>query len=193
MGTYDEVACSMYSEKASCKITLHYVLKIENVGILVDQIGDVAIGSRSGCCNSGDVTTEASRVGAETVWCWVQGYVIECRSDWTESDGHVSERTSGNAATTGTWRQNNQRCCHAGNTNAAVVVVCTIVAHRCGRTVENGSSQRIRGNLAPIEVGLVSGVAALIAQGLLICPGEIPVPREKVTSTMNRQGLVDVL
>lgn len=39
---------------------------------------------------------------------------------------------------------------------------------------------------------LSAGVTALLTKRLLVQPGEVPVPREEVTSVVDAQGLVDV-
>lgn len=58
--------------------------------------------------------------------------------------------------------------------------------------VEERGVQGVVGPLAPVPVGLRTGVAALVAQGLLVGPGEETMPGEEAGGRVDGKGLVDV-
>lgn len=61
-----------------------------------------------------------------------------------------------------------------------------------GSTIHIGGVDGVQGRLAPVQVGLVAAVAALIAQRRLPGIDKVPVPCQEVSGGVDRHGLVDV-
>ena len=55
-----------------------------------------------------------------------------------------------------------------------------VAGHAPVAAVEVGRVHLVEGRLAPVPVGLVALVVALVPQRLLVRPGEITMPREEV-------------
>lgn len=92
------------------------------------------------------------------------------------------ERSRGKAASTvPRW---NADAAHIWGRNTSVRTVglwCSISRHRCCAAIEYWRCKRIGCPFRPAVIRLVAFVAALIAEGLFVGPGEVSVPGEEVT------------
>lgn len=64
----------------------------------------------------------------------------------------------------------------AGNVHAGVAAVLAVAAHAGVTAVEDGGIAKVRGISAPIEVGLIAGVATLLTESLLVSVDVVAVP-----------------
>jgi len=115
---------------------------------------------------------------------------VEHGGDGPHVDRHVGKRPRRDA-TTSLARRN---AVEAGREAVCAVVrhVGTVAAHGRRRSVEDGRVDRVECVLAPIPVGLVPLVPALVPERLLIRLGKETVPRQEVGCAVDRKRLVDV-
>lgn len=71
-------------------------------------------------------------------------------------------------------------------------VIGTVAAQGSIAAIKKGRAERVMSILAPVPVRLPTLVIALVAECLLVCPGEVAMPGEEIGSAVNLKGLVDV-
>jgi len=91
------------------------------------------------------------------------------------------ERTAVDTATSVSGRKPDLAELGGGNASIVVGDIGTVSRHAGVASIEDGGVERVRGILAPVPVRLVALVAAFVAEGLLVGPGEVPVPGEEVS------------
>lgn len=171
--TNGEVSSSMDTEFSRCEVALHDGLEPVDIGIVTDERGGIGVTGEPRRDPLGDIPLEAARI--------VDGAVVgdnfglgESWRNGSKVDSHVLEWSRVNAPTT----------VSGGNTveaswqsiGAVMGFVGTVSAHAVVTPVEDGRVEWVVGPFAPVPIGLVSFVATLVSQGLLIGPGEISVP-----------------
>lgn len=176
--------------------TLH--LHLEGVDVLRKQnvlenaggVGKLAVDS------GGEVALQAAGVVSEgTVGVTNRDATRKVKASRAEVDLHILEGAASNTTTTSSGREDDRRKAVAGSNNDITLVrnSDTVAGHRVGAAVKvGGVLEAGQGGQAPVPVGLGTSVAALLAQGLLVEPGKVPMPREKVAGVVDLHGLVDV-
>ena len=93
----------------------------------------------------------------------------------SEKVGILLKRSRGNTATSLPGLQDNAR----SSFGALVLDEGPITGHAVLGAIEHGRRKGVGGVFVPSVVGLCALVAALVAQGLLVGPGEVAVPGEE--------------
>lgn len=184
----------MNTNVARARNTLHLHLESVDVLGLEDQadervgVGKLLVGV------VGQVALEATGVVRKTVTVGDGGAVGQTQLHRSKVNLHVFEGTALDAATTSTGREEKIRQTVAAKVDlTAARNEHAVARHRGVRAIKQWRVLKTAlCGLSPVPVRLVALVAALIAESLLVLPGEVAVPSEEGTGVMNRTGLVDV-
>lgn len=175
-----EVAGGVHTDQLLGKLALHDRLEVIDSRILRDQVRNVSVRERCLSAPSGDVSPQTSRVVSKTRRERIGRSIGHHRRDGAQVDRHVLERTGRDASATYPGRDDEVRVAVGWDTVRFVFTVYAVAADRRGRTIERWGVDGVLRVLRPVEVRLVAGITTLITKGLLVRPGEIAVPREKV-------------
>lgn len=112
----------VHTNQTFSEVSLHGVLEVEDVGVLGDKIGGVAVRKSGGCGIVVDVTAETTRVVSKTVGLRVGWDITVDGRQGTEVDGptlsaHDSETPAWNELTcsrTDQWSRSRFRFQEAG-------------------------------------------------------------------------------
>lgn len=201
--TDDEVTGSMHTHESVCEVVggsaaLESLPELL-VAAALQQRDDVVILEPAFSGEAVDVAREAARVVTESVaggevLVGVQGRAGRAREERANVGLPILEGSGLYAATTGTVGDLDLGVGVHGNTGEGLVHAAwgTLSADGGVGAVEKRRVGRVLVPPGVAVVGLAALVATLVAEGLLICPGEVPVPRKEVTSDVDVEGLLDV-
>lgn len=182
----------MHAKIPALKVSLHAILKGDDIRAVVgQQIPCLVVRRPVGRHPARNVTTQTARViPEEGIRGWDRVGQVERRGERAKGDDHVLEGTRVDTAATLAGR--NAVEIGRESVGARVLGVDTVAGEGGVGAVKEGRVQGIVSPLAPVPVGLGAGVAAFVAQGLFVGPGEEAVPGKEVGRGVDGKGLVDV-
>jgi len=179
-----KLTTTMNTDITASRNSLHDILKARNIFILQNEIDD-ARSIRIALINRiRQIALQRPRVIIQRVRNRLRDTTGQTQGSRSQVDLHASERTGSHSTTTGASGQMEvrQTGLAAEHDVAGLGDLKTVSAHGgCGAVEDGGSLEARFGGLGPVPVGLRAFVAAFVAEGLLILPGEEAVPGEEGT------------
>lgn len=169
------------------------------IGGLLDQGDNIVVLEPAFAGEAGDVAGDAARVVAETeggakLHVRVEGSAGRAGKNGAKVDRPVLEGTGSDASTSDAMRDLDQRVLVERNAGPRLIRATQDAISTKGgrRAIKQRGLQGILGPPRVAVIGLGTLIAALIAQGLLVNPHEVTVPRKEVTRHVDAEGLLDM-
>ena len=180
------------------EVALHALLEGPNGFVVRDQVEAVAVPEVRGRQEGRDVAAEAARVVAEACGSGMDLGDVKQNEDRAEilTDDMVRERVlrvegQGSITHNGDvleWPVPDAAAALAGRDGRkgrdrlgpGMRLKVAVTGHAAVAAVKVRRAELVEGRLAPVPVRLISRVAALIAQSLLVGPGIVAVPGEEI-------------